>query len=234
MQGAGAVGVGGVPWPGLQQGRTHVAAQKQLDHLEGGVKSRGPKKRGGGPQEKKTEQMESHSAPRGDLPRRGQTRRPGPGASCPSCPPCRGWTGAAAAFRTAGATGTVRPGGSVRLLLPQAPCRPQGQSLPHHSDRAGPPSAGGCGPRRTGCSPLSPPSAPASWAPSGPARPRSAEAAGLGGVDGGSWELELDPDPDPNPDLQDADPTRSCLNPDQDPRLTSVEGPWRPPGSLQG
>lgn len=49
VQGAGAVGVGGVPRPGLQQGRTHVAAQKQLDHLEGGVKSRGPKKRGGGP-----------------------------------------------------------------------------------------------------------------------------------------------------------------------------------------
>lgn len=49
VQGAGAVGVGGVPRPGLQQGRTHVAAQKQLDHLEGGVKSRGPKKWGGGP-----------------------------------------------------------------------------------------------------------------------------------------------------------------------------------------
>lgn len=54
------------------------------------------------------------------------------------------------------------------------------------------------------------------------------------GVDGGSWELELDPDPDPNPDLQDADPTRSCLDPDQDPGLTSDEGTLRPPGSLQG
>lgn len=52
-----------------------------------------------------------------------------------------------------------------------------------------------------------------------------------GGVDGGSWELELDPDPDPNPDLQDTDPTRSCLDPDRDPGLTSVEGPSRPPGS---
>lgn len=33
VQGAGAVGVGGVPRFGLQQGRAHVAVQEQLDHL---------------------------------------------------------------------------------------------------------------------------------------------------------------------------------------------------------
>jgi len=34
VQRAGAIGVGGVPWLGLQQRRTHVAVQEQLDHLD--------------------------------------------------------------------------------------------------------------------------------------------------------------------------------------------------------
>lgn len=59
---------------------------------------------------------------------------------------------------------------------------------PRHSDRAGLPGGGGCGPRPMGCSPPSPPLAPASWAPSDPARPHSAVAACLG-AGRGHWEL---------------------------------------------
>lgn len=131
----------------------------------------------------KTEQMESHPALWGHLPRRGRTHKPGPGASSPSCPPCTDWTGAVAAFRTVGPQGAVsleggRWAGTARArALPTPTLR---RPLPHHSDRAGLPGAEGCGPRQTGCSPPSPPSAPASWAPSGPARPHSAVAACLG------------------------------------------------------
>lgn len=98
------------------------------------------------------------------------------------------------------------------------PCRPGtlppgGCPLPRRSGRAGLPGAEGCGPRPTGCSPLSPPSAPASWAPSAPARPHSAAAAclGTGGGSGGRWELALDPAPTPG--LQGAEPRTSPLDP---------------------
>lgn len=161
---------------------------------------------------------EPHSALWGDLPRRGRTHRPGLGASSRSCPPCTGWTGAAAASLTAGPRDALSPPGGQGSPRPGAPAsvpHAPGCSSPHHSDRAGLPGAEGCGPRQMGCSPPSLPSAPASWAPSGPATPRSAAAAclGAGGV-GGRWEPALDPAPDPG--LQDADPRKTRLDTDRD------------------
>jgi hypothetical protein len=77
VQGTGAIGVGSVPWPGLQQGRAHVAAQQQLDHLKGGVRV-GRTWLGATPDhtQGKEDRQESCLAPQGDLPRRGRTHRP--------------------------------------------------------------------------------------------------------------------------------------------------------------
>lgn len=159
--------------------------------------------------------------PWADLPRHGRTHRRGPGVSSPSCPPCTGWTGAGAASQTVGTKGAVGPeAGGTRC-----PRRPVGRgALPRRSAHAGPPSAGGCGLHPTGCSLPSPPSAPASWAPSGPARPHSAAAACLG-EGRGRWEPASDPEP--SPALQD---TESM--PGQDPGLTlQLRDPPGPPGT---
>lgn len=137
VQGAGAVGVGGVPRLGLQQRRAHVAVQEQLDHLpqqtdgaglQGrlsrlpGLRPPGPRlpsllypppaardpplpslpgaalcppppppKAAPAPQGPRCAPILSQSSSWGsqhckDLPRPGQTRTPGPGASSPNCP----------------------------------------------------------------------------------------------------------------------------------------------------
>jgi hypothetical protein len=127
VQGTGAIGVGSVPWPGLQQGRAHVAAQQQLDHLKGGVRV-GRTWLGATPDhtQGKEDRQESCLAPQGDLPRRGRTHRPGPGASSPSCPPCTGWTGAAAASQTAG------PGHGQSWVSPVSSTLPATPTRPHH------------------------------------------------------------------------------------------------------
>lgn len=131
VQGAGAIGVSGVSWPGLQQGCAHVAAQEQLDHLEEGIRVGGGPEMGRGLQVcpdsrlgRGKQNRWSASQLLGDLPQRGRTHRPSPEVSCPSCLPCTGWTGAAGASQTAGPTGHSQPQGVCQAHASPAPCRP--------------------------------------------------------------------------------------------------------------
>lgn len=69
---------------------------------------------------------------REDLPQLGRTHKPGQGASSQSCPPCRGWTDAAAASPTGQDWGTVASGQVPGHPEPRSPARSTAPCGPHH------------------------------------------------------------------------------------------------------